>query len=155
MVAAAAATLGGMAGYVVGSTGGYRLLRRYGHRVGLNVARFKVARYLFDRHGGSIIFLGRFVAVLRTYSAFLAGTARMRYWRFFTFNLGGSVLWAAVFTAAAFLAGNVLSKVSTPVEVGLAVAAAIGVVVVILLARHRMDALTEKAERAYPGPLRQ
>jgi hypothetical protein len=43
----------------------------------------KTARYLFDRYGVAVVFFGRFVSVLRTYAAFLAGTSRMRLFRLF------------------------------------------------------------------------
>ena len=33
-------------------------------------------------HGGKVVFFVRFVSILRTYAAFLAGTSRMR-WRWF------------------------------------------------------------------------
>jgi len=35
-------------------------------------------RYLFDRYGGTVVFAGRFVTVLRTSAAFLAGLNGMR-----------------------------------------------------------------------------
>ena len=73
-VAAAAAVLGDTAGYWIGDKGGYRLLRRWGRYVRFDEPKVKVARYLFDRHGAKVVFFGRFVSVLRTYAAFLAGT---------------------------------------------------------------------------------
>ena len=63
--AAAAAVLGDNAGYWIGKTGGQRLAERYGHYVRLNRARLKAGRYLFARHGVTVVFFGRFVAVLR------------------------------------------------------------------------------------------
>src|SRR6185437_13094477 len=86
LVGAAAAILGDTGGYWIGDKGGYRLLRRYGHYVRFDEPKIKVARYLFARHGGKVVFFGRFVSVLRTYAAFLAGTTRMRYRRFLVFN---------------------------------------------------------------------
>ncbi|MGO8883252.1 MAG: DedA family protein [Streptosporangiaceae bacterium] len=65
-VAAAAAITGDNVGYWIGSRGGYRLARRYGPRVRLDERKLKVARYLFDRHGGKVVFFGRFVSILRT-----------------------------------------------------------------------------------------
>ena len=73
--AAAAAIIGDNIGYWIGDKGGYRLARRYGHRVRLDERKLKIARYPFDRHGVKVVFFGRFVSVLRTYAAFLAGTS--------------------------------------------------------------------------------
>ncbi|MGO8884124.1 MAG: DedA family protein [Streptosporangiaceae bacterium] len=88
-VAAAAAIIGDNAGYWIGSTGGYRLARRYGPKVRLDEQKLKIARYLFDRHGAKVVFFGRFVTILRTYAAFLAGTSRMRWQRFLPANAAG------------------------------------------------------------------
>jgi len=74
-VAVAAAIIGDNIGYWIGATGGYRLARKYGQKVRLDESKLKIARYLFDRHGAKVVFFGRFVAVLRTYAAFLAGTS--------------------------------------------------------------------------------
>ena len=61
LVAATAATVGGMIGYVIGRWIGLRLLVRYGKYVRLDERRLKVGQYLFLRHGGKIVFFGRFV----------------------------------------------------------------------------------------------
>ncbi len=84
--AASGAILGDNLGFWVGREGGYRLLRRYGHLVRLNERKLKLGLYLFRRHGGKVVFFGRFVAVLRMWAAFLAGTNRMAWPRFLLFN---------------------------------------------------------------------
>lgn len=96
VVAATAAMLGDNIGYLIGRSIGVRLIIRYGRYVRLNEARLKVGQYLFIRHGGKIVFFGRFVAVLRTYSALLAGVNLMHWPHFFIMNaLGAPVgLWS-------------------------------------------------------------
>jgi len=81
-VAAVAAIAGDNGGYWLGKHGGTRLVRRYGHWVGLDAGTLKAGRYLFDRYGGTVVFAGRFVTVLRTSAAFLAGLNGMRRSRF-------------------------------------------------------------------------
>src|SRR5918911_729516 len=75
--AAAGAILGDNLGFWVGREGGYRLLRRYGYLVRLDERKLKLGHYLFQRHGGKVVFFGRFVAVLRALAAFLAGANGM------------------------------------------------------------------------------
>src|SRR6266699_1483436 len=77
--AASGAILGDNLGFWVGREGGYRLLRRYGRYVRLEERRLKPGQYLFLKHGGKVVFFGCFVAVLRAWAAFLAGTNRMRW----------------------------------------------------------------------------
>src|SRR5437868_4799801 len=71
--AATGAILGDNVGYGIGREFGYRLLLRYGRYVGISDARIKLGQYLFQRHGGAVVFGGRFIAILRILAAFLAG----------------------------------------------------------------------------------
>ena len=68
LVAASAAIVGDNVGYLVGRTIGSRLVARYGRYIRLDEARLKVGQYLFLRHGGKIVFFGRFVAFLRAFA---------------------------------------------------------------------------------------
>jgi membrane protein DedA with SNARE-associated domain len=152
-VAAAGAIIGDNIGYWVGDKGGYKLLRRYGHYVRVDESRMKIGRYLFDRYGSQVVFFGRFVSVLRTYAAFLAGTNRMRWPRFLFFNAAGGILWAAIYTFAAYLAGSTLKHISGTVNIILAGVAVAVIVAIILILRRQANRLAAVAEAAYPGPL--
>jgi membrane protein DedA with SNARE-associated domain len=152
-VASAAAIIGDNIGYWIGDKGGYRLARRYGHRVRLDERKLKIARYLFDTHGGKVVFFGRFVSVLRTYAAFLAGTSRMRWRRFLPANAAGGILWAVIFTTAAYFAGHALQQASATITWVLAGAAALAIIAALLVVRRQTGRLTVRAEAAYPGPL--
>jgi membrane protein DedA with SNARE-associated domain len=153
LVAAAAAIVGDNIGYWIGDKGGFRLVKRYGHYVRLDEPKLKVGRYVFDRHGGKVVFFGRFVSVLRTYAAFLAGTNRMRWRRFLVFNAAGGIVWAAIYTTASYLAGNSLRHASGTINIVLGVGAGVVIIVVVILVRRQTRRLEERAEAAYPGPL--
>jgi membrane protein DedA with SNARE-associated domain len=153
LVAAAAAIIGDNIGYWIGDKGGYRLARRYGPKVRLDERKLKTARYLFDLHGVKVVFFGRFVSVLRTYAAFLAGTSKMRWRRFLPANAAGGIVWAAIWTFAAYLAGNALKRASGIINLVFIGAAVIAIVVAILLVRRQTSKFADRAEQAYPGPL--
>jgi membrane protein DedA with SNARE-associated domain len=153
LVGSAAAIIGDTCGYWIGDKGGYPLLKRYGSKVRLDEGKLKVARYLFSRHGGSMVFFGRFVSVLRTYAAFLAGVNKMRYRRFILFNASGGIIWCAIYTFGAYWFGSSLTKISGPVGLALLGGAVIVVVVVVVLIRRKMSVIAERAEAAFPGPL--
>ena len=153
VVAAAGAIIGDNIGYWIGDEGGYRLARRYGPKVRLDERKLKIARYLFDRHGGKVVFFGRFVSVLRAYAAFLAGTNKMR-WRWFVVaNASGGIIWAGIYTLAAYLAGNMLKQVSGILDWVLIGVAVVAIVAIVVLIRRQTDRLAARAEAAYPGPL--
>jgi membrane protein DedA with SNARE-associated domain len=153
-VAAAGAIIGDNIGYWIGDKGGYALARRYGHKVRLDERKLKIARYLFDRHGAKVVFFGRFVSVLRTYAAFLAGTSKMRWRLFLPANAAGGIVWAGIFTLASYLAGNALQRASGTITWALAGAAVVAIAAGIALVRRQASRLAVRAEAAYPGPLR-
>jgi membrane-associated protein len=61
----------------------------------------------FEKHGGSAIFLARFVPIVRTFAPFVAGMGRMSYSYFITYNLVGGVTWVLLFTLAGYYFGNI------------------------------------------------
>ncbi|HEV3127665.1 MAG TPA: DedA family protein [Solirubrobacteraceae bacterium] len=151
--AAAGAIIGDNIGFAVGHWGGYRLLRRYGPKVHLNEAKLKVGRLIFERHGGKVVFFGRFVSILRTYAAFLAGTNRMHWLRFLAFNAAGGIVWSGIFAVGFYYAGHALKRARGPADIGLGVAAAVVLVLFIVWLRRNERRLEAEAERFYPGSL--
>src|SRR5579884_2114019 len=136
LTAAAGAIIGDNIGFGIGHWGGYPLLRRYGSKVRLDEAKLKVGRLIFDRHGGKVVFFGRFISILRTYAAFLAGTNRMQYVRFLVFNAAGGVIWSGIYALGFYYAGHSLRGVRGPVDVGLGIAAALLVIGFVLWLRR-------------------
>lgn len=152
-VAAAGAIIGDNIGFAIGRWGGFRLLRRYGSKVRLDEGKLKMGRLVFARHGGKVVFFGRFVSILRTYAAFLAGTNRMAYGRFLAFNAAGGVIWAGIYAIGFFYLGSALQGVRGAVDYGLGAAAAVIVVGFLIWTRRHARRLQEEAEKEYPGPL--
>jgi membrane protein DedA with SNARE-associated domain len=152
LVAATAAIIGDNIGYLIGRSIGIRLIVRYGRFVRLNEARLKVGQYLFLRHGGKIVFFGRFVALLRALAAVLAGINRMRWPHFLVMNAFGGICWASLFGGGAYLFGEQMKRVAGPVSLLLLVTA-IGLAAAgILFFRHHEQELEQRAEAAFPGP---
>jgi membrane protein DedA with SNARE-associated domain len=151
--AAAGAIIGDNIGYGIGYWGGYRILIRYGPKIRVDEAKLKVGRLVFERHGGKLVFFGRFVSILRTYAAFLAGTNQMAYPRFLAFNAAGGVVWSGIYAIGFYYAGTTLKSVRGPVDVGLGAAAAVLVVGFGLWLRRNVRRLEQEADARYPGPL--
>ena len=151
--AALAAILGDNLGYWVGREFGFPLFYRYGHLLPVDEGKLKVAQYLFLRHGGKIVFFGRFVAILRTFAAFLAGVNRLEYMRFLTFNALGGVIWACVFGLGGFFLGVAFETYARPVGIAALLCAVIGAIGASRFISHHVNALRAEAEAALPGPL--
>lgn len=157
VVAAAAigAILGDNVGYFIGREGGYRLLRRFGKYIHVRERELKLGQFLFMRHGGKVVFFGRFVSILRTYAAFLAGVNRMRYRWFFLANAAGGILWACIYGFGGYFLGRNVNRFAGPVGIVLGVAAAIIILVFLVFLRRNFSRLADEAEQALPGSVDQ
>jgi membrane protein DedA with SNARE-associated domain len=151
--AAAGAIMGDNIGYWLGLRFGYPLIRRYGHLVGLTDGRIKLGQYLFLRHGAKVVFLGRFVALLRILVAFLAGANRMQWQIFLVANATGGVIWAFVFALGGYALGTVVFEFEGALRPILLAVAALVFFGCGFLLRHFEEQLQVKAEQALPGPL--
>ena len=105
------------------------------------------------KHGGKVVFFGRFVAVLRAWAAFLAGTNRMRWASFVFFNALGGILWATLYGVGGYFLGDTVHRLTGPVGVILVVLAALIIIAFLIFLRHNEHRLEDEAERALPGPL--
>jgi membrane protein DedA with SNARE-associated domain len=151
--AATGAIVGDNAGYWLGRRFGYSLLLRYGPLLRIDTPRIKLGQFLFARHGGKVVFFGRFIAVLRALAALLAGINCMEWWSFFLFNVSGGIVWSTVYGLAAYVFGERLERVRGPVAfTGLLLAAA-AVAGGLWWIRGHAATLQAEAERALPGPL--
>jgi membrane protein DedA with SNARE-associated domain len=153
IVAASAAIVGDNLGYLAGRFIGLRLIVKYGSYLGLSEPRLKVGQYLFMRHGGKIVFLGRFTAVLRTYSALLAGINRMGWYYFLVMNALGGICWALTFGVSAYVFGEQITGLADVTRI-LLLAGAIGLAIAgLVFFQHRQNELVQRAEAAFPGPI--
>jgi membrane protein DedA with SNARE-associated domain len=151
-VAVCAAVAGDNAGYWLGRRGGLALVERYGHYVRLDRRRLKIGRYLFARHGFAVVSLGRFVSVLRTYAAFLAGLSRMPAGTFALANAAGGLVWAVGYAAAGYEFGYAAGAFGSAATLaGLAVTTLLTLAGAVVL-RKRMGRLQQRADAMFPEP---
>ena len=151
--AAAGAIVGDNLGYWLGREFGYWLLLRYGGYIGLSEERIKLGQYLFLRHGGKVVFFGRFIPILRILAGILAGMNRMPWRRFLIANAAGALLWSGVLGTSAYAFGRALLRVTGPLAIGLFVIGAGLLCAAGLFVRAHEAELKAQAERALPGPL--
>jgi membrane protein DedA with SNARE-associated domain len=106
IVGFAGAVIGDNIGFGIGNYGGKPLIRRYGKYVFLTPERVKKATGFFERHGGKVIIIARFVEGLRQANGIVAGLSAMRWPRFLTFNAIGAALWTVVWSVAGYFGGS-------------------------------------------------
>ncbi len=144
VVSALAAIVGDNLGYwLIGRLGGRKLferwawLRKYSERV------LPRAERLMERHGGKIVFFGRFITVLRYTAAWIAGLGRMEWWKFLFWNAAGGIGWATLVGLVAYYGGKTAADAIQ--RYGIFAAAGIAALLVIgFLAGHFGKAWFEK-----------
>jgi len=133
---------------IVGDSVGFEIGARFGTRLlSLSVLRRRQqridsARELLAKRGAPAVFLGRFIAFLRAIMPFLAGSSRMPYRRFLTWNALGGLTWGVGTVMVGYLAGNSYSTVEkTFGRVAALVAAAVVVIAIVVwrIRKYRQD----------------
>ena len=142
------AIMGDNFGYMIGRWAGIPLLRKYGKHVGLTDKRLDLSRYLFKTQGGKVVFVGRFIAILRTFVALFAGANHMEWRTFLLWNAVGGVVWATLYGVGAYVLGDAMRRLAGPIGIAIAIVAAVVVVVAVVVLRRNEKRLEDKAERA-------
>jgi membrane protein DedA with SNARE-associated domain len=88
--------------YLAGRRGGVALLRR----LRVPEKELERAHVYMARWGGYTVFLGRYVAFLRSYIGWLAGINSMPLGPFLLWNLAGATAWTLTFAVLGFEVGN-------------------------------------------------
>ena len=148
VASSAGAIIGDNIGYLIGRTGGYRVLKRYGRYIRLEENRLRLGQYLFRKHGGKVVFFGRFISVLRIFAAFLAGVNHMHWRRFLIFNAAGGIIWSTIYGVAAYLFGQQLVRLSGEVDLALAVIGIVIIIGAIVFLRRNEARLQREADKA-------
>jgi membrane protein DedA with SNARE-associated domain len=145
----AGALLGDNIGFAIGHFGGRPLVERYGRYVFITPERLEKATRFFERHGGKIIIVARFIEGLRQANGIIAGTTGMHWKRFLIFNAIGAALWVAVWTSIGYFSGShidTIYRVATRYDTYLAIA--VGLVVLALIVRRVVRVRRARARAA-------
>jgi membrane protein DedA with SNARE-associated domain len=138
-LAAVAAMIGDNVGYVIGRTGGRRLLERPGFAEDYRRRVLEEGEPFFRRHGAKAVFLGRWVAGLRIAAAWLAGINRMPWRRFLLWNALGGICWATSVGLLAYELGPPAERIFRTVGIAGVCLAAAALLAFVLWRRLRRD----------------
>jgi membrane protein DedA with SNARE-associated domain len=143
-----AAIAGDNVGFAIGHFGGRALALRVGKYVFLTRERLDKAQNFFERHGGKIIVVARFIEGLRQANGIVAGIAGMPWRRFLAFNALGAALWVAVWVTAGYLAGSHITPIYQQVtRYSLYALILLGLFVLAVIVRYLL-----RRRRGRPGP---
>lgn len=150
----AAAVLGDNVGYAIGRYGGRALISRWGRYVLLTEERLGKAEAFFNRHGGKIIVIARFIEGLRQANGLIAGITSMRWARFVLFNMIGAALWVGCWVSVGYFAGEHITPIYNYVTRYSLYAVIVVVVAIIawVALRVRKKRRERSGETTEPGP---
>jgi len=122
VIAIASAIAGDNIGYVLGRRVGRELLEAPGPFRQRRIKALRVGDRFFERYGGKAVFVGRWIALVRVATAWLAGINEMPFPRFFAWNALGATSWALAYGLLGYFGGNAAAHVLEKVGVGAAIA---------------------------------
>ena len=148
-----AAVVGDNIGFAIGHFGGRALALRWGRYVFLTEERLDKAEVFFNRHGGKIIVVARFIEGLRQANGIIAGISGMHWRRFVFFNAIGAALWVGTWVTIGYLAGNHINTIYHYITTYSYYALiAVVVLVVAFIIRHVLRRRHRSAQRGAREP---
>jgi len=102
----AAALLGDSTGYFLGRQTGPAIFSRKDSRFFKQAYVARTHSY-YQRYGGKTIIIARFVPIVRTFAAFMAGVGQMPYLSFLPFSVCGGMGWVFLMTMLGYSLGGV------------------------------------------------
>lgn len=100
----AAAVLGNTVNYLVGGWVGPKVFDH--HWRFLDQKALRKSHDFYEKHGGKMLVLARFVPIVRTFAPFVAGVSQMTFARFQLFNVLGAVIWVFGLVFSGYFFGN-------------------------------------------------
>ena len=98
---------------VLGDHFSYFLGRKFAKRVRNNISKIyleerhiEMATKFYGKHGGKTILFCKFIAFVRTFAPFVAGTSKMSLLRFTLFDIAGAVVWVCGIVGASHYLGQ-------------------------------------------------
>jgi membrane protein DedA with SNARE-associated domain len=100
------AVTGDNIGFAIGQYGGHPVVERFGKYIFLTPERIRKAEEFFNRQGGKIVVVARFIEGLRQANGIIAGLSDMRWAKFIVFNALGAALWVGTWCAIGYFGGS-------------------------------------------------
>lgn len=125
----------------LGDSFGYYLGRKYGRGIFerknfldeyLNKENLEKTEHLYKKYGGKIIFMARFIPVVRTLAPTMAGTAQMDYKIFLFYNLLGAAAWVVSVTILGYFIGNLIPYAMEVAEILIFLVVALSITPIII-----------------------
>jgi membrane-associated protein len=106
LVLMSAALMGDSTGFFLGRRTGVRIFSRPDSRLFKREHVLRTKKF-YERHGGRTIVYARFIPIVRTFAAFMAGVMEMPYLRFLPYSVCGGIGWVFTMTMLGYELGSI------------------------------------------------
>ncbi len=128
LIGVSSAIVGDNVGYWLGRKVGRDVLEARGPLRAHRVRALRAGDRFFSRHGSKTVFLGRWIALIRIATAWLAGINEMPFAQFFLWNAFGGITWGVTYGLVGYYGGHAAAHVLS--QIGIVGAVILGVMVV-------------------------
>lgn len=146
-----AAYLGSVCGitvsYLIGSTGGFYIAKKYGSYVGISEKKLAMAHDWFERFGKWVLFIGYFVPGVRHFTGVFAGISTLEYQHFALFAYSGAFFWVLLFLCVGYFFGNYYQNILKIVENNVELSVLTIIAVLLAIAFLRMFMKSRKTKK--------
>ncbi len=144
-----AAVAGDNIGFAIGHFGGRPLIERYGRYILLTPERIDKTTSFFERHGGKIIIVARFIEGLRQANGIIAGISGLHWLKFVIFNAIGAALWVGVWVSIGYFSGSHIDSIyNTAAQYSTYLAVAVALLILAWIARTMVRRRARAADSA-------
>lgn len=114
------AIAGDQTGYWIGRSAGQALYRREDSFF-FKRKHLDRAHAFYEKYGGSAVIIARFAPIIRTFSAPVAGAAKMNYRRFLSFDIAGGICWVGSMVLGGYFLGTLVPNIDKRINYVIAV----------------------------------
>jgi membrane protein DedA with SNARE-associated domain len=147
LIGVCSAILGDNIGYLCGRRFGRSAFTAPGPFMHHRVRAIKAGDGFFERHGPKAVFIGRWIALVRFATAWLAGINRMPFKQFFFWNALGGITWGVTYGLVGYYGGQAAASVLAEAGIiGFVVLLVVPVVIYVVVKRRVRRATEESSD---------
>lgn len=105
-----AAVTGNILGYAFGYKIGPAIFNKEDSLL-FKKAHVRKAQVFYDKYGGKVVMIARFIPVVRTFAPILAGVAKMHKPTFLFYNIAGALVWTLMLTLLGYGLGSSIPNI--------------------------------------------
>jgi len=121
-------------GAIIGDTLGFYVGKKYGisliKKFPKYMSYYEKTKELMQEHAGKTLVIGRFTTLTRAFGPFVAGATKIKFRRFFVYNIFGGIAWSTTYVLLGYICGEGYQRMSH--YAGMIVILALGFIILVV-----------------------